>query len=191
MPSNFLKLRIPLTLDARDTCSIELLAFIIHPQEPLSHLARLIQSELPTRNGVPDVSFCIEDTTEDMGITPAEHTKYEHEDTETELKHEHEHIRICDFIREAVHGGYFSIDIEGFLPIVVGLPDCNELTKALALAASPYGTELGGLARLKAEYGAPPWQLLAMEALEKMATSIWTAQDRYDAKQAAQRQNKD
>ncbi|MCJ1427286.1 hypothetical protein MMC29_005189 [Sticta canariensis] len=72
-PSRLLKLIIPLT--TRDTNSdrkdVEPLALLVHPQQPLSYLERLIQSELPsikTGKGdekIPAVHFKAEDSQQD------------------------------------------------------------------------------------------------------------------------------
>ena len=72
-PSRLLKLILPLTtLDKNlDRKSIEPLALLVHPQQPLSYLERLIQSELPmikSKDGaekVPAVHFRAEDSAED------------------------------------------------------------------------------------------------------------------------------
>ncbi|TVY81609.1 Calcium uniporter protein [Lachnellula suecica] len=69
-PSRLLKLILPLTtLDKNsDRKDIEPLALLVHPQQPLSYLERLIQSELPmiqTKDGkdkAPDVYFRAEDS---------------------------------------------------------------------------------------------------------------------------------
>jgi calcium uniporter protein, mitochondrial len=73
-PSRLLKLILPLTtLDKNtDRKDIEPLALLVHPQQPLSYLERLIQSELPmivSKDGkgdkVPDVYFRAEDSAQD------------------------------------------------------------------------------------------------------------------------------
>ncbi|KAN0090469.1 Protein of unknown function, DUF607 domain containing protein [Hyaloscypha variabilis] len=72
-PSRLLKLILPLTtLDKNaDRKSIEPLALLVHPQQPLSYLERLIQSELPMIKGkdgaekVPAVHFRAEDSAQD------------------------------------------------------------------------------------------------------------------------------
>ncbi|KAF4634627.1 hypothetical protein G7Y89_g3482 [Cudoniella acicularis] len=72
-PSGLLKLILPLTtLDKNtDRKSIEPLALLVHPQQPLSYLERLIQSELPmirSKDGkekIPDVFFRAEDSAQD------------------------------------------------------------------------------------------------------------------------------
>ncbi|QIW98711.1 hypothetical protein AMS68_004229 [Peltaster fructicola] len=70
-PSRMLKFIIPLS--PRDTNSdrkdIEPLALLVHPQQPLSYLERLIQSELPVLEDgkPPGIVFRAEDTGEDSG----------------------------------------------------------------------------------------------------------------------------
>jgi hypothetical protein len=72
-PSRLLKLILPLTTRDKNTDrkSIEPLALLVHPQQPLSYLERLIQSELPMIKGkdgsekVPDVYFRAEDSAQD------------------------------------------------------------------------------------------------------------------------------
>jgi hypothetical protein len=64
---------LPLTTQDKNTDrkSIEPLALLVHPQQPLSYLERLIQSELPMIKGkdgkekVPDVYFRAEDSAQD------------------------------------------------------------------------------------------------------------------------------
>ncbi len=72
-PSRLLKLIIPLTtLDKNsDRKDVEPLALLVHPQQPLSYLERLIQSELPSiknakgEEKVPAVHFRAEDSQQD------------------------------------------------------------------------------------------------------------------------------
>lgn len=68
-PSRMLKFILPLTThDAnKDRKDVEPLALLVHPQQPLSYLERLIQSELPPmKNGQPPkVQFRAEDSGED------------------------------------------------------------------------------------------------------------------------------
>ncbi|KAI9726492.1 MAG: hypothetical protein M1828_001314 [Chrysothrix sp. TS-e1954] len=65
-PNRLLKLVLPLTTRDHnaDRKSVEPLALLVHPQQPLSYLERLIQSELPTfkdeesgQERIPDVNF--------------------------------------------------------------------------------------------------------------------------------------
>lgn len=72
-PSRLLKLIIPLTtIDQNsDRKDVEPLALLVHPQQPLSYLERLIQSELPTitnargEEKIPAVHFRAEDSPQD------------------------------------------------------------------------------------------------------------------------------
>ncbi|KIW43456.1 uncharacterized protein PV06_04557 [Exophiala oligosperma] len=72
-PSRLLKLVLPLTtIDKNsDRKDVAPLALLVHPQQPLSYLERLIQSELPTMNTedgsnkVPSVSFRAMESTSD------------------------------------------------------------------------------------------------------------------------------
>ena len=88
-PSRLLKLIIPLTtMDKNsDRKDVEPLALLVHPQQPLSYLERLIQSELPSiRNAkgeekVPAVHFRAEDSQQDA----LEPTQKETDDTPEDL----------------------------------------------------------------------------------------------------------
>ncbi|KAK5174208.1 uncharacterized protein LTR77_001288 [Saxophila tyrrhenica] len=71
-PSRMLKLILPLTTrDANnDRKDVEPLALLVHPQQPLSYLERLIQSELPVikdgeKEKIPKVTFRAQDSTEE------------------------------------------------------------------------------------------------------------------------------
>ncbi|KAK4958986.1 hypothetical protein LTR10_003785 [Elasticomyces elasticus] len=92
-PSRMLKLILPLTTKDtnHDRKDVEPLALLVHPQQPLSYLERLIQSELPTiptekGERAPVVTFRAQDTTEEdigSGKTATQAAK-EEEDTEQE-----------------------------------------------------------------------------------------------------------
>lgn len=97
-PSRLLKLIIPLTtLDKNsDRKDVEPLALLVHPQQPLSYLERLIQSELPSikndegEEKVPAVHFRAEDSQQDA-IEPREKKADEtpedlYEDAEGEME---------------------------------------------------------------------------------------------------------
>lgn len=106
-----LKLILPLTTRDvnQDRKDVEPLALLVHPQQPLSYLERLIQSELPpiqegNRERIPSVYFRAEDSAEEDEIDPdkaaasksAEHGELaEHDDIHTE---EHD-ISDADFVR--------------------------------------------------------------------------------------------
>jgi hypothetical protein len=91
-PSRLLKLVLPLTtLDKNeDRKNIEPLALLVHPQQPLSYLERLIQSELPMikskdgKDKVPDVHFRAEDSAQDEPKSDSRDAELETEGGEEE-----------------------------------------------------------------------------------------------------------
>jgi hypothetical protein len=74
-PSRMLKMVLPLTTRDfnSDRKDVEPLALLVHPQQPLSYLERLIQSELPMmkdeegKDKIPNVWFRAEDSMRDQG----------------------------------------------------------------------------------------------------------------------------
>ena len=92
-PSRMLKLILPLTTRDynNDRKDVEPLALLVHPQQPLSYLERLIQSELPvikTEGGgdkIPSVHFRAQDLGEDA-INPDRH---EPDEDSEDYKFEH------------------------------------------------------------------------------------------------------
>lgn len=90
-PSRLLKLIIPLTtLDKNsDRKDVEPLALLVHPQQPLSYLERLIQSELPSIKNekgdekIPNVHFKAEDYNQDQ-IQPKAKRAKDHEEVDPE-----------------------------------------------------------------------------------------------------------
>ncbi|KAL9601942.1 MAG: hypothetical protein Q9219_002166 [cf. Caloplaca sp. 3 TL-2023] len=91
-PSRLLKLIIPLTtLDHNtDRKDVEPLALLVHPQQPLSYLERLIQSELPTittargEEKIPAVHFRAEDSPQDEIIPGKRKASADNEETDQE-----------------------------------------------------------------------------------------------------------
>ncbi|KAL1297201.1 hypothetical protein AAFC00_004771 [Neodothiora populina] len=90
-PSRMLKLILPLsTKDVnKDRKDLEPLALLVHPQQPLSYLERLIQSELPVlkddqgHEKIPAVHFRAEDLGED-GISAEKKSPDENDDPQHE-----------------------------------------------------------------------------------------------------------
>ncbi|KXT17613.1 hypothetical protein AC579_10143 [Pseudocercospora musae] len=86
-PSRMLKLILPLTTrdSNNDRKDVEPLALLVHPQQPLSYLERLIQSELPFyddeksgKQRPPNITFRAEDSMEDsVGEDDVEHADEE------------------------------------------------------------------------------------------------------------------
>ncbi|KAL9581446.1 MAG: hypothetical protein Q9212_003894 [Teloschistes hypoglaucus] len=93
-PSRLLKLIIPLTtLDHNsDRKDVEPLALLVHAQQPLSYLERLIQSELPTvrtdrgEEKIPAVHFRAEDSPQDQIVPPEKQAARENEEEEGDLE---------------------------------------------------------------------------------------------------------
>ena len=89
-PSRLLKLVIPLTTFDKnsDRKDVEPLALLVHPQQPLSYLERLIQSELPTISNahgeekIPAVHFRAEDSPQDEIVPGKKKVGREEEDNE-------------------------------------------------------------------------------------------------------------
>lgn len=95
-PSRLLKLILPLTaLEKQSNRSdIEPLALLVHPQQPLSYLERLIQSELPLitnkdgKDKVPEVWFRAEDAEQDGTGKSMNSDEIEDEDAKAEQSKE-------------------------------------------------------------------------------------------------------
>ncbi|OAF56040.1 hypothetical protein VC83_07405 [Pseudogymnoascus destructans] len=87
-PSRLLKLILPLTtLDKNsDRKDIEPLALLVHPQQPLSYLGRLIQSELPMlknkdgQDKIPKVWFRAEDSAQEEESEDGKHDSHKVDD---------------------------------------------------------------------------------------------------------------
>ena len=96
-PSRLLKLILPLTtLDKNsDRKDVEPLALLVHSQQPLSYLERLIQSELPTiknakgEEKAPAVFFRAEDSTQDEHVNVTRSQDREAKDTDIESCDDH------------------------------------------------------------------------------------------------------
>ncbi|EXJ60112.1 hypothetical protein A1O7_04264 [Cladophialophora yegresii CBS 114405] len=144
-PSRLLKLVLPLTTNDHndDRKDIAPLALLVHPQQPLSYLERLIQAELPTMTNekgetrVPGISFRAMEAKDDeikpKNQTPEEQEKGEKKGSlgdggvqsysgagrEGTGKDEGEFVRwsasteIGDFIRDAARAKEFEVEIEG------------------------------------------------------------------------------
>ncbi|EKG13521.1 Coiled-coil domain containing protein [Macrophomina phaseolina MS6] len=104
-PSRMLKLILPLTTKDYNTDrkDVEPLALLVHPQQPLSYLERLIQSELPTINKdgkerIPEVNFRAEDSTQDKN-DPSKTTKVRDPELDGEKKDEADHVEAPDEIK--------------------------------------------------------------------------------------------
>ncbi|KAK2934779.1 hypothetical protein FoTM2_006026 [Fusarium oxysporum f. sp. vasinfectum] len=112
--------------------TVEPLALLVHPHQPLSYLERLIQAEIPPvqykgREKLPDIVFRAEadqeeqhgkkDDKKNSGVNVASYSGLGHEGPS---RKEANWVRwsgsteIGDFIRDAARGREFAIDVEGF-----------------------------------------------------------------------------
>ncbi|KAL9583205.1 MAG: hypothetical protein Q9203_005178 [Teloschistes exilis] len=93
-PSRLLKLIIPLTTRDHNTDrkDVEPLALLVHSQQPLSYLERLIQSELPTvktargEEKIPAVHFRAQDSPQDQIVPPEKQGARENDEEEGDLE---------------------------------------------------------------------------------------------------------
>ncbi|KAI0131009.1 hypothetical protein F4814DRAFT_404489 [Daldinia grandis] len=186
-PTRLLKLILPLPVDAThdergnkgefrslaQNEDIQPLALLVHPQQPLSYLERLIQAELPPirdsdgREKMPSVYFLAESSERDeagreIGIgkkkaniasysglgregadTPAEHKDWVRWSSSTE---------IGDFIRDAARGREFAIEISGHdAEMRVGVPSFNDRTHYMRVRLRRMSQKIEELSKIKHE----------------------------------------
>ncbi|KAI2463519.1 hypothetical protein F4781DRAFT_416403 [Annulohypoxylon bovei var. microspora] len=186
-PTRLLKLILPLPVDAThdeqgnkgefrslaQNEDIQPLALLVHPQQPLSYLERLIQAELPPvhdeddREKMPSVYFLAEgserdETGQKTGIgkkkpniasysglgregadTPPEHKDWVRWSSSTE---------IGDFIRDAARGREFAIEISGHnTDLRVGVPSFNDRTHYMRIRLKRMSHKVDELSKIKHE----------------------------------------
>ncbi|KAI0205591.1 hypothetical protein F4808DRAFT_409633 [Astrocystis sublimbata] len=182
-PTRLLKLIIPLPFDAThdeqgnrgefrslaQNEDIQPLALLIHPQQPLSYLERLIQAELPIvhdsdgHEKLPSVHFIAEGSERDedgervhksnsnisqySGLgregekTPAEHQDWVRWSSSTE---------IGDFIRDAARGREFLIHLEGLdAQIRIDVPSFNDRTYYMRVKLRRLSRTIENLSKIK------------------------------------------
>ena len=176
-PARLLKLVLPLTTRDQnaDRKTVEPLALLVHPSQPLSYLERLIQAELPLiKDGqserVPGVTFnaadsLAEDELVRKGLDEKDdstHRGVEHysgkgresdvSDEELTFVQWSKSTEMGDFIRDAARGREFGIAIEGApQEIRVGVPSFGDRTYYLRMRLRKKGKEIGEMAKLKSE----------------------------------------
>ncbi|KAI1205045.1 uncharacterized protein F4807DRAFT_444325 [Annulohypoxylon truncatum] len=186
-PTRLLKLILPLPVDAThdehgnkgefrslaQNEDIQPLALLVHPQQPLSYLERLIQAELPAvhdaegREKMPSVYFLAEgserdETGQKTGVekkksniasysglgregadTPQEHKDWVRWSSSTE---------IGDFIRDAARGREFAIEITGQnSELRVDVPSFNDRTYYMRVRLRRMSHKIDGPAKIKHE----------------------------------------
>ncbi|KAI1084912.1 hypothetical protein F5B20DRAFT_224860 [Whalleya microplaca] len=184
-PTRLLKLIIPLPFDAThdergnkgefralaQNEDVQPLALLVHTQQPLSYLERLIQAELPPvrdsdgREKMPSVYFLAEGTERDEsgkklekeGPHIASYSGLGHEGADTPAEHK-EWVRwsssteIGDFIRDAARGREFAIEISGHnTQIRVGVPSFNDRTHYMRVRLRRMSRQIDELSKTKQE----------------------------------------
>ncbi|KAF3070651.1 Calcium uniporter protein 6, mitochondrial [Daldinia childiae] len=186
-PTRLLKLILPLPVDAThdehgnkgefrslaQNEDIQPLALLVHPQQPLSYLERLIQAELPPirdsdgREKMPSVYFLAEGSERDetgrkigIGKEKSNIASYsglgrEGADTPPEDK---DWVRwsssteIGDFIRDAARGREFAIEISGHdTEMRVGVPSFNDRTHYMRVRLRRMSHKIEELSKIKHE----------------------------------------
>jgi len=161
--------------------TIQPLALLIHPQQPLSYVERLIQAEIPPvvedgKEKIPNVYFRAEDTEhgENRPISRSEARKKDNESKSTPvhvasysgLGHEgperkgsdknwvrwSSSTEIGDFIRDAARGREFAIEIEGYgIEMRVSVPSFNDRTYYMRIRLRKMSREIDHLSQIKKE----------------------------------------
>lgn len=147
--------------------TVEPLALLVHPQQPLSYLERLIQAEIPPlryndRDKLPDIVFRAEADQEEY------HHHKDRRDTNVAsysgLGHEgpdKKHTtwvrwsgstEVGDFIRDAARGTEFAIDIEGHgKELRVAVPSFKDRTYYMRMQLRRMSREIDAMAKVKSE----------------------------------------
>ncbi|KAI1826119.1 hypothetical protein F4861DRAFT_134969 [Xylaria intraflava] len=184
-PTRLLKLILPLPVKARHTErgnnggsrapeqneNTQPLALLVHPQQPLSYLERLIQAELPTvhdSNGhekIPSIHFLAENSGHDedgSGKANADsnialYSGLGHEGAGTPAKHQ-DWVRwsgsteIGDFIRDAARGREFAIHVDSLdTKMRVDVPSFNDRTHYMRSRLRRMSHRVEELSRIKQE----------------------------------------
>ncbi|RMZ83889.1 hypothetical protein DV737_g1440, partial [Chaetothyriales sp. CBS 132003] len=177
-PSRLLKLVMPLTTVGHnsDCKDIAPLALLIHPQQPLSYLERLVQAELPTITNekgdsrIPSVAFRAMEASNDQ-IQPEKKAEagmrdddggglqgYTGDGREGKGKERGQFVKwsasteIGDFIRDAARAKEFEIEIEGRPGVIkVAVPSFNDRTFYLRQRLRQISSKISGMAKIKQE----------------------------------------
>ncbi|RWA13382.1 hypothetical protein EKO27_g1729 [Xylaria grammica] len=182
-PTRLLKLILPLPVDAThdeqgnkgefralaQNQDIQPLALLVHPQQPLSYLERLIQAELPSvhdRDGhekMPSIHFLAEGSERDeegekkdkTDSNIASYSGLGHEGEDTPAEHQDwvrwsSSTEIGDFIRDAARGREFVIRVDGInTEMRVDVPSFNDRTHYMRLRLRRMSRNIEDLSKIK------------------------------------------
>lgn len=169
---------------------IQPLALLMHPQQPLSYLERLIQAELPTvhdREGyekLPSIHFLAEgserdeegEKKENSDSNVASYSGLGHEGVDTPAEHQDwvrwsSSTEIGDFIRDAARGREFVIRVDGInTDMHVDVPSFNDRTHYMRLRLRRMSRKIEELSKIKQEC-----DLLAHRGAHRLAQSGFAA----------------
>ncbi|KAG9256567.1 uncharacterized protein F5Z01DRAFT_617649 [Emericellopsis atlantica] len=146
---------------------VEPLALLVHPQQPLSYLERLIQAEIPPlqvkgHEKLPGIVFRAEADREESRDKkgPADNVaSYSGLGHEAEKSNEEKNwvrwsgsTEVGDFIRDAARGREFAIDIEGHDgELRVAVPSFKDRTYYMRMRLRRMSRQINSMAELKKE----------------------------------------
>ncbi|KAI0411829.1 hypothetical protein F5X98DRAFT_33912 [Xylaria grammica] len=182
-PTRLLKLILPLPVDAThdeqgnkgefralaQNQDIQPLALLVHPQQPLSYLERLIQAELPAvhdhdgHEKMPSIHFLAEGSERDeegekkdkTDSNIASYSGLGHEGEDTPAEHQDwvrwsSSTEIGDFIRDAARGREFVIRVDGInTEMRVDVPSFNDRTHYMRLRLRRMSRNIEDLSKIK------------------------------------------
>ncbi|PTB75101.1 hypothetical protein M440DRAFT_1336343 [Trichoderma longibrachiatum ATCC 18648] len=147
----------------------EPLALLVHPQQPLSYLERLIQAEIPPlnvngREKLPDIIFRAEADHEETSSRSGDEGRSNvasysglgreapAQDKEANWVRWSGSTEVGDFIRDAARGREFAINIEGYgKELRVAVPSFKDRTYYMRLQLRRMSKEIDEMAKIKAE----------------------------------------
>lgn len=148
--------------------TVEPLALLVHPQQPLSYLERLIQAEIPPvrtegREKLPDIAFRAEADREETKSRSEDRNganvaAYSGLGREGPSKSEANWVRwsssteVGDFIRDAARGREFAIDIEGHpRELRVAVPSFKDRTYYMRMRLRKMSRQIDDKSHVKRE----------------------------------------
>ncbi|KAL7921358.1 hypothetical protein ACQKWADRAFT_295550 [Trichoderma austrokoningii] len=167
---------------------VEPLALLVHPQQPLSYLERLIQAEIPPlvvrgRERLPDIIFRAEADHQEFPGRSGERGKSNvasysglgregpTRDTEANWVRWSGSTEVGDFIRDAARGREFAINIEGFKrELRVAVPSFRDRTYYMRLQLRRMSRDIDQMSKIKSEC-----DLLAHKGAHRLAQGGFAA----------------
>lgn len=167
---------------------VEPLALLVHPQQPLSYLERLIQAEIPPlvvrgREKLPDIIFRAEADHQEFPGKSSERGKSNvasysglgregpSTDKEANWVSWSGSTEVGDFIRDAARGREFAMSIEGFhKELRVAVPSFKDRTYYMRLQLRRMSKDIDQMSKIKSEC-----DLLAHKGAHRLAQGGFAA----------------